>query len=87
MKLYPFLGETNIWQNKNLHMDAYSTVIHSSHSENNPYSWVNKIYLHTKKYSNIRRNEILIIRCDKDEPTLHDCANDTSEQGFTEAQK
>lgn len=27
MKLCPFLGETNIWQNKSLHMDNYSTIL------------------------------------------------------------
>lgn len=60
MKLHPFLRETNIWQHKNLHMDAHSTIIHNSQTENSPYSWVSKIYLHTKMYSTIRRNEILI---------------------------
>lgn len=54
-------------------------IIHNNHSENNPHSWVNKIYLDTKMYSTIRRNEILIIRRDKDELISHNCVHDTSE--------
>lgn len=60
-------------------MNAYSTILFIMTTVKITHIAAQTKHLHTKMYSIIRRNEILIIRRDKDELISHDCVHDTSE--------
>lgn len=68
-------------------MDAHSPIIQNSQTENNPYSWANRIYTHQtvfnqkEKSNHMNFKNILLSERIKVHKglKLHDCAHDTTE--------